>query len=90
MRVSLMTMCAENATTTKQWAPFGPPDEFDIADTTLPVSYVLATRGARGGASGGRVGGVFGTLLMVELGSPVFFHNACMHNNSSTKYGTHT
>jgi hypothetical protein len=38
-----------NATTMKQWAPFGPPDEFDVADATLPVSYVLAKRGARGG-----------------------------------------
>jgi len=35
-----------------------------------------------GGASGGRVGGVFGTLLMVELGSPFFSFTmqcACLH-----------
>ena len=36
----------------------------------------VGDEGRQGGASGGRVGGVFGTLLMVELGSPVFFHNA--------------
>ena len=68
MRVASMTICAENATATKRWAPFGPPDELDVTNATSPVSYVLATRGARGGASGWRVGGVFGTLLMVELG----------------------
>ncbi len=82
MRILLTTMCAKNATSTKLWAPFGPPDEFNVTDATLPVSYVLATRGARGGASGGRVGGVFETLLMVELGSPVFFSTmgcACLH-----------
>ena len=50
MRVALTTMCAKNATTAKRWAPFGPPNEFDFADAnaTLPVSRVLAMRGARG------------------------------------------
>ena len=56
MRVASATMCAENATTTKRWAPFGPPDEFDVADATLPVSYVLAMRGARGGHREGELG----------------------------------
>ena len=68
-----MIMCAENAMTSKQRAPFGPPDEFDIADATVVISYVLVLRGARKGASGARVGGVLRTLLMVELGSPGFF-----------------
>ncbi len=71
MRVASTTMCAKNTTRTKQWAPFGPPDEFDVADAALPVSYGLAARGVRGGGIG-RVGGVFGTLIMVELGSPFF------------------
>ncbi len=22
----------------KRWAPFGPPDEFDVADTTVPAA----------------------------------------------------
>jgi len=83
-----------NETTTKRWALFGPPDEFDVADATLPVSYVLAMRGAKGGALGERAGGVFGTLFMVELGSPGIFPRcnvrACTHNNSSKKYGTPT
>jgi hypothetical protein len=49
-----------------------PPDNFDVADTTCPVSWVLATKGGRGRAPGGRVEGVVGTLLIVELGSPGF------------------
>jgi len=47
------TMCGDDATTMKRWAPFSPPDDFDVADTTCPVSWVLATRGDRGGAPGG-------------------------------------
>jgi hypothetical protein len=66
-------MCDDDATTTKRWAPFSPPDKIDVLDATLSVSWVLATRWARGGAPGGRVEGVVGTLLIVELGSPVFF-----------------
>ena len=94
MRVATMTMCAENTTMTKRWVPFGLLDEFDVANTTSLVTWVLAMRGGRGGASGGRVGGVLRTLLMVELGSPGFFRRrdvrACTHDNSSKKYGTPT
>ena len=43
------TMCNDNATTTKRWAPFSLPDDFDFADATCPVSGVFATRGAGGG-----------------------------------------
>jgi hypothetical protein len=50
--------------------------------------------GQGGGVPGGRVGGVLRTLLMVDLGSPGFFRQrdvrACMHDNSSKKYGTPT
>ena len=63
------TMCDDDATMTKRWAPFSPPDDFDVADATCPVSWALATRGGRGGAPGGRVEGVVGTLLIVDLGS---------------------
>ena len=35
----------------------------------------MATRGGRGGAPGGGVEGVVVTLLIVELGSPVFLEN---------------
>ena len=66
------TMCDDDATTTKRWAPFSPPDNFDVADATCPVSWVLATRGGRGG---GAVERVVGTLLIAELGSTVFFEN---------------
>ena len=65
-------MCNNNAMMTKRWAPFSPPDDFDVADATCPVSLVLATRGARGGASGGRVEGELRAKLIVELGSPCF------------------
>ncbi len=54
----------------------------------------VGNEGGQGGAPGGRVEGVLRTLLMVELGSPVFFQRgdvrACTHDNSSKKYGTPT
>ena len=85
-------MCNDDATTTKRWAPFSLPDEIDVSDATVTVSLVLATIWARGWAPGGRVVGVVGTLLIVELGSPGFFgkHDGCAagRNNSAKKYGT--
>ena len=48
------TMCDDDATAMKRLAPFSLPDDFDVADATCPVSWVLATRGGRGGAGGGR------------------------------------
>ena len=85
-------MCDDDATTTKRWAPFSLPDKYDVIDATLPVSLVLGTRWARGGAPGGRVEGVVGTLLIVELGSLDFLgkHDGCAvgRNNSAKKYGT--
>ena len=73
MRVASTRICIENTMTTKRWAPFGPLDEFDVADATLPISYVLATRGATGGTPGGGIEGVVRALLIVELGSLGFF-----------------
>ncbi len=85
-------MCDDNATTTKRWAPSSPPDEFDVVDATLSVSWVLATLWARGRAQGGRVEGVVGTLLIVELGSLVFLgkHDGCaVGRDNSTKSMAH-
>jgi len=48
-------VCDDNATTTKRWAPFSPPDDFDVADATCPVSWVLATRRAGGGRREGEL-----------------------------------
>jgi hypothetical protein len=58
-------MCDNDASMTKQWAPPGPPDGFDVADATLFVSWSVATRGAMGGASGERIEGVVRTLLIM-------------------------
>jgi hypothetical protein len=72
--------------------PFSPPDKIDVVNAALPISLVLATIWARGGVPGGRVEGVVGTLLIVELGSPVFLgkHDGCAvgRDNSAKKYGT--
>jgi hypothetical protein len=87
------TLCDDDTTTTKRCAPFSPPDNFDVADAMCPVSWVLATRGGRGGAPGGRVEGVVGTLLIVELGSLLFFgkHDGCtVGRNKAKNYGTPT
>ncbi len=92
MHVASTTMCHNDATMTKRWAPFSPPDEFDVVDAALPVSWVLATIWARGWAPGGRVEGVVVTLLIVELRSLGFLgkHDGCAvgRDNSTKKYGT--
>ena len=31
------TMCNDNATTMKRWAPFSPPDKIDVADATVSI-----------------------------------------------------
>ncbi len=49
------TMCDGVATRTKRWALFSPPDDFDVAYATCPVSWVLATRGGRGGRREGEL-----------------------------------
>jgi hypothetical protein len=60
------TMCNYDAMTTKRWALFSPPDNFDVADATCPISWVLATRGGRGGAPGGPTQTV-GDLFLIVL-----------------------
>ena len=67
------TMCNDNVSTTRRWAPFSLPDDFDVTDATCLISWLMAMRGGRGGAPGGKVEGLVGTLLIVELGSPFFF-----------------
>ena len=66
-------MCDDDTSTTKRWTPLGPPDGFDVSNSSIPVSWVLAMRESRGVWPGGRIEGVVGTLLIVELGSLVFF-----------------
>ena len=35
--VASTMMCDDDATTKKRWAPFGPLDEFDVADAIVTV-----------------------------------------------------
>ena len=83
---------AKNASTKLSTLALGRPDELDVADASVVVSWVLTMRGGRGGWLGGRIEGVVGTLLIVELGSLGFFgkHNggAVGRNYSVENYGT--
>jgi hypothetical protein len=36
----------------EQWAPFSPPDEFDVVDAEWTPACVLTLRGGRGGGTG--------------------------------------
>ena len=89
-----MMMCDKDASTTKRWTPFGPLDGFGVTDASVVVSWVLAMRGSRGVWPGGRIEGVAGQLLIVELGSLDFFGkhdgHAVGRNNSAKNYGTPT
>ncbi len=48
MHIAMTTMCVNNATTMKQWAPFGLPDKFDAGNGTASATWVLASRGGGG------------------------------------------
>ncbi len=65
--------CGDEDATMERWAPFRPPDKFDVADGEWMPACVLASRGGRGGAPGGRDGDVFLRTLIVQLGSRSFF-----------------
>jgi hypothetical protein len=69
MRVATTTMCVDDATTMKRWAPFGPPDEFDASNGTASAAWVLASMGGKGARRGERREGDTGTILVVQLGS---------------------
>jgi hypothetical protein len=73
-------MSDNNDATMEQWAPFSLPDEFGIANTKWMPACVLASRGGRRGAPGGRNGGVKMRTLIMQWGSQVFFDNA-MHSS---------
>jgi hypothetical protein len=62
---------------TEQWAPFSPPDKFNIADAEWMPTCVLTSRGGRGGVLGGRNEGVKMYTLIVQLGSQVFLTMQC-------------
>jgi len=65
-----------------------------MSPTPRVPSHGCWQQGGQGGAPGGRVEGVVGTLLIVELGSTGFFgkHDGCAvgHNNSAKHYGMPT
>ncbi len=69
MHVASTTMRDDDATRTKRWALFSPPDDFDVADATVALSWVLSVRGARGGWPGGRGGGEKVSITLVTIGS---------------------
>jgi hypothetical protein len=75
-----MTTCNDDDAMVEQWAPFSPPDEFDVANAEWMPACVLALRGGRDGVPGGRNGGVKMCILIVQLGSQIFFDNV-MHSS---------
>ncbi len=72
-----MMTCSNNDAKTERWAPFSPPDKFDIADAKWMPACVLASRQGRGGAPGGKNGGVKMCTLIVQLGSQIFLTTRC-------------
>ncbi len=66
-------MCDDDNATVEQWAPFSPPDKFDVADAKWMPACVLAWRGGEGGVPGGKNGGVKMRTLIVQFGQQVFF-----------------
>ena len=71
-----------------------PPDDFDVADATCPFSWVLATRGGRGGGAGRESLGSSRNTTHRGVRVNGFFwkHDGCAigRNNSAKKYGTPT
>jgi len=63
------TMCDDDSTMMKRWAPFGPHEKLGDAATGSAPSCVLALRGDGGGGSRGRGGVGKLTRLIVKLGS---------------------
>jgi len=49
------TMCDDNEMTTKRWAPFSPPDDFDVADAVSRLMGVGYEGGQGGGGRGGEL-----------------------------------
>ncbi len=92
MHVASTRMCDDDAMTTKRWAPFSPPGEFDVVDATLSVSWVLATRWARGGGGGRETGGSSRNTNHRGVRVTGFFgkHDGCAvgRHNSAKSYGT--
>ncbi len=89
----MTTMCVDNATMMKRWAPFGPPDKFDASDSTASAAWVLASMGGKGVRRGERREGDTRTILVVQLGSRCSSQthdgDVLMACCSVKKYGTH-
>jgi hypothetical protein len=82
------------AATTLLTATVGVCNTGGLPGTEVVLLYSRDPRGGSGGVPGGRVEGEVGTLIIVELGSLVFFgkHNRCAvgSNNSAKNHGTPT
>ncbi len=58
MHVASTTMRDDDTTTTKRWALFSLPDDFDVADATVALSYIFSLRGNGAGGPECDRGGV--------------------------------
>jgi len=71
-----------NASSTLPTSALSKLAEFDIADAKWTPALVLGSRGARGGREGGRIGNVFLSRLIVELGSRCFLWRHDVHGST--------
>ena len=87
-------MCDDDASMMNLWALLSPLDEFEIANTTLPLPWIFPRGGNAGGGGPGSGDCVIWSKLGVLIRTLVFFlwHNsdAVAPHNLAKKHGTPT